>query len=64
MKFAFACLFAVILSVGCVPVPEEEPKCPGGDCCPTVTAETNEVAGRYHYRGRSGRFFKRGRRLG
>jgi hypothetical protein len=38
MKFAFACLFAVVLAVGCAPVPEEESNCPGGDCCPTVTA--------------------------
>lgn len=66
MKFAFAFLFAVVLAVGCAPVPEEEPKCSGDNCCPTITitTETNEIAGRYHQRGRSGRFFKRSRRFG
>ncbi len=61
MKFAFACLFALV--IGCAPVSEEKPDCSGG-CCPTVAEGSNEIAGRYHYQDRSGRFFKRGRRLG
>ena len=62
MKFAFACLVA--LAIGCAPVPKEKPDCSGGECCPTVVEDSNDLAGRYHYRGRSGQFFKRGRRFG